>query len=234
MAIAKFEQIKQHIRQEIESGHWPENSRVPSENQLADQFGCSRMTARRALQELSDQGVLVRTQGLGTFVAKLKSQSEMMAIRNIADEIDERGHDYSVIVCEVEQLSADRETAIILGLSEGEPVYSSVLIHLENNLPVQLEQRLVNPALAPGYLECDFQRITPHEFLSEAAPLTEAQHVIEAVSPEPQMMAWLQLADNEPCLQIKRRTFCRKGVVSYARLSHPGSRFRLGGHLTFS
>lgn len=233
MAIAKFEQIKQFVRQQIESGQWPENSRVPSENQLAEQFSCSRMTARRALQELSDLGVLVRTQGLGTFVAQLKSQSSMMAIRNIADEIDERGHDYSVVVCELSEQPVDQESAIILGLKQGDIVYSSVLIHLENGLPVQLEHRLVNPALAPGYLECDFQRTTPHEFLSEAAPLTEAEHVIEAIAPEPQMLEWLQLADNEPCLQIKRRTFSRKGVVSYARLSHPGSRFRLGGHLSF-
>lgn len=233
MAIAKFELIKQFIRQQIESGEWPENSRVPSENQLAEQFHCSRMTARRALQELSSLGVLVRTQGLGTFVAKLKSQSSMMEIRNIADEINERGHAYGVIVYELTELAADRETAIIFGLDQGDNVYSSVMVHLENDLPVQLEQRLVNPRLAPGYLDCDFRRLTPHEFLSDAAPLTEAQHVIEAITPTPQMMQWLKLQVDEPCLQIKRRTFSRQGVVSYARLSHPGSRFRLGGHLTF-
>ncbi len=87
MSTAKFARIKQYISDRIESGEWVEHSRVPSENQLAELFECSRMTARRALTELVDNGVLERSQGLGTFVAEFKSQSSMLSIRNIADEI---------------------------------------------------------------------------------------------------------------------------------------------------
>ena len=96
MATPKFAEIKQYIIGCIESGEWEENARVPSENQLAELFVCSRMTARRALTERTDNGVLECSQGLGTFVAGRKSQSSMLAIRNIADEIKDRGHGYSV------------------------------------------------------------------------------------------------------------------------------------------
>jgi len=234
MAPAKFEQIKQYICQQVENGSWQENDKVPSENCLSEQFVCSRMTARRAITELCDTGLLVRSQGRGTFVATLKSQSSLMEIRNISDEIRDRGHHYSVEIIELKQLAATQEIAITLGVSPESMVYFSSLLHFENELPVQLELRYVNPALAKCYLDNDFAKHTPHEFLSMAAPLTEAEHIIEAIMPDQTQVEQLKLAANEPCLEIKRRTFSSKGVVSFARLIHPSSRFRLGGRFSVS
>ncbi|QQX80221.1 histidine utilization repressor [Shewanella sp. KX20019] len=234
MATPKFAEIKHYIRAQIESGQWAENSRVPSENQLAELFNCSRMTARRSLTELTESGLLERSQGLGTFVAGLKSQSSMMAIRNIADEIKDRGHGYSVQQVSLRQTIATGAIAIALGLEEGGAVFLSVLVHCEQDTPLQLEERFVNPKLVPEYLAQDFSKQTPHEYLSMVAPLTEAKHTIEAKLADDTQLALLQIEATEPCLQISRRTWSRQGVVSFARLIHPGSRFRLGGHLTFS
>ncbi|WP_028773729.1 histidine utilization repressor [Shewanella waksmanii] len=234
MATPKFAAIKQYILTQVESGAWAENTRVPSENQLAEQFNCSRMTARRGLTELTESGVLERSQGLGTFVAGLKSQSSMMAIRNIADEIKDRGHGYSVEQVQLISTQATGAIAIALGLEEGAEVYHSLLVHCEQGVPLQLEGRFVNPALVPDYLAQDFTQQTPHEYLSMVAPLTEAKHTIEAKLAVKQQLDLLGIPAGEPCLQISRRTWSRQGVVSFARLIHPGSRFRLGGHLTFS
>ncbi|MGI3004879.1 histidine utilization repressor [Shewanella algae] len=233
MSTAKFARIKQYISDRIESGEWVEHSRVPSENQLAELFECSRMTARRALTELVDNGVLERSQGLGTFVAEFKSQSSMLSIRNIADEIKARGHGYSVQVLELTAIEALAPIAIALGLEIGSRVFYSVLVHCEEGQPLQLEERFVNPQLIPDYLQQDFNLQTPHEYLSQVAPLTEARHTIEAIVANEQIRARLTIPASEPCLQILRRTWSRQGVVSFARLIHPGSRFRLGGHLTF-
>ncbi|CAM4182801.1 MULTISPECIES: histidine utilization repressor [Shewanella] len=234
MATPKFAEIKQFILTKVESGEWQQHSRVPSENQLAELFTCSRMTARRALTELTESGVLERSQGLGTFVAGLKSQSSMMAIRNIADEIKDRGHGYSVKQLALTQTQATAQIAIALGLEEGSEVFYSVLVHCEQGTPLQLEERFVNPQLVPDYLAQDFSLQTPHEYLSFVAPLTEARHTIEAVVADDVQRERLQITQSEPCLQILRRTWSRQGVVSFARLLHPGSRFRLGGHLTFN
>lgn len=233
MGLAKFAEIKQFILARIESGEWQENSRVPSENQLSEQFNCSRMTSRRALTELVEAGILERTQGLGTFVAGLKSQSSLLNIRNIADEIKERGHGYSVQQLELTQIDAIAPIAIALGLEAGSPVYYSVLVHCEQGVPLQVEERFVNPTLIPEYLQQDFTKQTPHEYLSKIAPLTEARHTVEAVVATEQIQQRLNMGGAEPCLQIIRRTWSRKGVVSFARLVHPGNKFRLGGHLTF-
>ncbi|MBY5993414.1 histidine utilization repressor [Ferrimonas balearica] len=229
--IPKFEAIKRAISSEIEQGQWREHQQVPSENALAERFGCSRMTARRALTELVEQGVLVRSQGLGTFVAPFKSQGSMMAIRNIAEEIRERGHQHSAQLLLLKQVAAEAEVAIALSVPNGSAIFRSCLLHQENGQPVQLEDRYVNPALVPDYLAQGFDRQTPHEYLSQVAPLTQAHHLVEAVAPSEVQQRLLALATPEPCLQICRRTWSSQGVVSYARLLHPGSRFRLGGHL---
>ncbi|ESP94081.1 MULTISPECIES: histidine utilization repressor [Pseudoalteromonas] len=229
----KFAQIKQHIIDQIRAGTWQEHQRVPSENELSDQFKVSRMTARRALSELTEDGVLTRSQGLGTFVASLKSQSSLLEIRNIADEVEERGGNYSCVVLSLESMSAIAPIAIALGVEIDSQVYRSVIVHHENEEPIQVEERFVNPALAPQYLQQNFTTLTPHEYLTHVAPLTEARHTVEAIMPNEEVCQWLNMFNEEPCLQMIRRTWSSQGIVSFARLISPGSKYRLGGHLTF-
>jgi GntR family transcriptional regulator, histidine utilization repressor len=233
MPGSKYQQIKRYILAQIESSAWPENHPVPSENQLASQFSVSRMTARRALQELSEQGVLLRTQGAATCVASLKSQSSMLEIRNIADEILSRKHDYYAQVIELTIIQASEDMAAHFAIKKGQDIYNSRICHFENRIPLQLENRYVNPALVPEYLQQDFSQITPHAYLCEVAPLTEAEHQIEATLPDIATQQSLKINATQPCLQIQRRTWSKDGIVSYAILTHPGNRYRLGGHLTF-
>ncbi|MAG75390.1 MAG: histidine utilization repressor [Colwelliaceae bacterium] len=234
MVLTKFGIIKQFILNKIESGIWPQNAKVPSENELAEQFNVSRMTARRALQELTEQGVLVRTQGAGTFVATFKSQSSLLEINNIADEISARGHHHSAQQLKLNAVTVDDEIAILLGCTSGSQAFYSEILHLENDIPIQLEQRYVNDKLVPTYLEQNFNEITPHEFLSAVAPLTEASHEIEAVLAPAELCRHLAIETHQPCLQVKRRTWARQGVVSVAILTSPGNKYRLGGHIVVS
>lgn len=230
---AKFTVIKEHICHHIESGAWQQHSKVPSENELAEQFSVSRMTARRALQELTEQGLLVRSQGAGTFVATFKSQSSLLEIRNIADEIQERGHEHHAQQLKLAPAKVNEEIAILLGLKEHDSVFYSEVLHFENNKPIQLEQRFVSSKLVPEYLTQDFTQITPHEYLSTEAPLTEATHEIEAVLASNHICHLLEIETLIPCLQVKRRTWSSQGVVSLAVLTAPGNKYRLGSHLTF-
>ncbi len=238
MKPAKFIIIKQYICQKIESGQWSQHSKVPSENELAMQFNVSRMTARRALQELTEQGTLVRSQGAGTFVASFKSQSSVLEIKNIADEVQSRNHQHSAKQLSVKTVKANEEVAIQLNVTENTEVYYSEVLHFETlqsgeQFPIQLEQRYVNPNLVPNYLIQNFSKITAHEYLSSEAPLTEATHEIEAINAGEQLSQLLAINGQQACLQIKRRTWSSQGVVSFAILTSPGDKYRLGGHLTF-
>lgn len=224
----RYQQVKGYVRQRIDSGAWPEDFRVPSENQLVRELGISRMTINRALRELSDEGRIKRVQGVGTFVAGGKPESTLLEIRNIADEIRERGHHHHGRVHLLCREKASVNVAQALELEPGDEVFHSIMIHHENATPVQLEDRYVNPAVAPDYLEIDFTRITPNEYLMQAAPLLEVEHILEAIQPGRDAQELLNIPPGEPCLLLHRRTWSGGQVASRAWLTHPGSRYQLG------
>lgn len=229
MAELPYQILKTHVRERIEAGDWRSGDSIPSENAFAQLFGISRMTVNRALRELTEEKLLRRVPGVGTFVADAPAQSDLLEIRNIADEIRARGHVHEAEVRTLEAIAAPSGVALAFELVPGAKIYHSVILHLENGVPVQLEDRYVNPAVAPGYLEEDFVRTTPNEFLVRVAPLQQVEHVVQAIVPEPEIRAALRLDEGEACLLLTRRTWARGQVASSAWLYHPGSRFRLGG-----
>jgi GntR family histidine utilization transcriptional repressor len=227
-----YARVKQMINQQIQSGTWPPHHRVPSESELVSQLGFSRMTINRALRELTAEGWLVRMQGVGTFVAEPKSQSALFEIHNIADEIASRGHRHHCQVVLLGEEAAGSERALALDMREGQRVFHSLIVHYENDIPVQIEDRFVNALVAPDYLQQDFTQQTPYAYLSQVAPLTEGEHVVEAILAEPEECRLLQISDGEPCLLIRRRTWSGRQPVTAARLIHPGSRHRLEGRFS--
>jgi len=233
MAVSKFQQIKTYILDQIDSGEWQESHPVPSENELAKQFSVSRMTSRRALQELSEEGILERAQGIATCVASLKSQSSLLEINNIADEINARNHVHLSRVITLTEVTADALLAEHFNIAVGDVLFHSRICHFENQQAIQLEDRFVNPVLAPDYLQQDFEKITTHVYLCKVAPLTQAEHVVEAIIPDTDVQHQLRIAFNQACLQIQRRTWSTEGMVSYAVLTHPGNHYRLGGQVGF-
>ncbi|EPJ45729.1 MAG: histidine utilization repressor [Osedax symbiont Rs2] len=230
MSTPRFITIKKFIEDKIDNGQLSPGDRVPSENELCQQFSVSRMTARRALQTLNDDGLLIRTPGIGSFVAEHRPVSTMLEIRNIADEVHSRGHSYKAKIIIMDEVSASEQQAQMLNVDIDSPLFHSVIVHLEDNIPVQWEDRLVNPAMAAEYLQQNFSKVTPNAYLSKVAPLTEASHKIEATLVSAAIAAELQIDNHSPCLQISRRTWSAAGVVSIATLIHPGNRYCLGGH----
>jgi len=224
-----YARVKQMITQQIDSGNWPPHYRVPSESELVSQLGFSRMTINRALREMTADGLLVRMQGVGTFVAEPKSQSALFEVHNIADEIASRGHRHSCKVITLEEEAAGSERALALDMREGQRVFHSLIVHFENDIPVQIEDRFVNALVAPDYLKQDFTLQTPYAYLNQVAPLTEGEHVVEAILAEASECKLLQIEKGEPCLLIRRRTWSGRQPVTAARLIHPGSRHRLEG-----
>ncbi len=227
-----FQQVKDHIVGQIESGKWPPDTRIPSENELIDKLSISRMTIHRALRELTSEGYLTRAQGLGTFVAAPKAQSALLTIRPISDEISKRGGIHTAEVYLLAEEKADLEIAEALGLEPGALVYRSVIVHHADGLPVQLADRYVNPLVAPDFIKQDFSKITPSHYLFQVGPLTRAEHIFEAIIPDLRTRTLLKIGASEPCLLLTRRTWIHEKVASRARLIHPGSRFKIGGIFT--
>lgn len=231
-SVPLYEQIKNLVLSQIANGGWSPAQRIPSEHELVRLVGASRMTVHRALRELTDAGYLVRVQGLGTFVADRRAQGHPLAIRNIADEIAARGHQHSARVMVLERCTATAEVAARFDLRRGHELYHSLLVHLENGLPIQLEDRYVNPAVAPAYLEQDFTTTTPNAYLMQVAPLQSVEHVVQAARPEATTAQVLQMDATEPCLILRRRTWTHGVIATVVTLFHPASRFEMQGHFT--
>ena len=225
---ALYQKIKEYILEQIRSGQWPPESRVPSENQIVETLGVSRMTANRALRELTSEGHLERVQGVGTFVAQRKPQGALLEIKNIADEISAWGGNYQSRVHLLTEETVPLVIAREMGIEPGSLVFHSIIVHCDGNRPLQLSDRYVNPQVAPDYLQQDFSKITPNQYLMSVAPISEVEHVIEAILPDEQAQKLLEVGKYEPCIIIHRRTWSMEMVATKSRFIYPGSRYRLG------
>lgn len=224
-----YQQVKDFIIEQIRSGAWKPESRIPSENEIVSVLNVSRMTAHRALRELTEEGYLFRVQGVGTFVSLRKPESALLEIQSISDEIKRRGGVHSSVVHLMAEERASKEVAAAMELPIGARVFHSILVHLEDEVPIQLSDRYVNPMLAPDYLRQDFTQLTPNQYLMKVVPLTEAEHIIEAQLPDAETQKLLDINSSEPCLVLYRRTWSNGVVATRSRFVHPGSRHRLGG-----
>jgi GntR family histidine utilization transcriptional repressor len=226
---ALYEQIKQHVVKEIDAGLLKPDDRVPSETQLSRTFKASRMTANRALKELTEEGRIVRIQGVGTFVARPKPDAALLEIRSIAKEIADWGGVHSCEVMLLAEESADRDIAARLSLNPGDRVFHSIVLHRDRGVGVQYSERFINPAVAPDYLAQDYTRTTPSDYLLKTAPVQKAEHVIEAVRCPAHLVKHLAIDAAEPCLQLTRRTWSFDQVATYSTMISPGFRYKLKG-----
>jgi GntR family histidine utilization transcriptional repressor len=233
MSEPLYRQVKRHVLERIADGRLGEGAQVPSENELTRAFGISRMTAHRALRELTAEGVLRRVRGAGSFVAAVKPESALFEIRNIAEEIAGRGNRHSCDVLRLAAERADPQAALALEVRPGTRLFRSLLVHRENDAPVQVEDRIVAAGFAPGYLKQDFRRLTPNQYLMSLRAPDRVEHVVETAMPDRRLQKLLAIAASEPCLVLTRRTWCAGEVVTRARLIHPGSRYRLAGRQDF-
>lgn len=227
--LPAYEQIKSYIKAQISEGQWLPGDAVPSESALQKKFGLSRMTVNRAVKELAVEGVVTRVRGSGTVVAQLHQISSTLQVRDIREEVLERGHTPGARVLLVERVKADKALAQTFEVRVNSTLFHSVIVHLENGIPIQLEDRYVNPQSAPHYLEQDFTVMTPTRYLIDHAPVTQASYTISAAPATRAQAQELAVGEGEACLLMTRTTVSGQAVASHARLLYPGTRYRFHG-----
>jgi len=223
-----YQQLKDHVLQMIEAEHWRGGDMIPPEEQLAKEFGLSRMTVNRAMRELVTERVLMRIRGSGTFVADTRYQSTLIEVRSIADEIKSRGDTYSSKLLLL-QRTDDIAMIQTLGLPPDGPAYHSRIVHFENDVPIQLEDRHVNGLVFPGYINQSFENETPNEYMTGIAPAQGVEYWVTARQAPAFVRQALKMAIGEPCLVLHRRTRVRGTVATDVVLWHPASRYQLSG-----
>ncbi len=219
-----YQQVKSYVLDHIQKGSWPIHSKIPSEHTLVDDLSMSRMTIHRALRELTQEGILTRIQGVGTYVAQPENHETSLILPDIEAYVAQRGGVYSKSVLFHQKDPLDHEQALLLGLKEGDQAYRSYLIHKENGLPVLLEDRYVTPHILPDYIDQDFATLSTEAYLEARCSLLSHKYQLSVQISNQEIHHFMELDRPTPCLCLGKRTWTGNQLLSSARLLYPGNR----------
>jgi GntR family histidine utilization transcriptional repressor len=222
-----FEDIKDFIKKQIDDGVYKVGDKIPTEMELAKTFNTSRQTVNKALRDLVLDDIIERFPRSGSFVKEKIAQSSILDLKNISDEIKERGNTYTNKLVSLNKIKADERIAKVLHVVKDQEVYISQIIHYENGVPVRFDTRYIKPSSAPEYINQTFKNTTPAQFLKQHCPVQSVQNTIEAVIVNQEIQDYLDITKSEPCLKISRVVTSNEEVASYSKLYYPSSRYKL-------
>lgn len=234
MSQPLFKEIKDFIIQQISEQKYLPDEKIPTEMELAEMFNTSRQTANKAVRELVLEGRVVRFPRSGTFVTHTKAQTSILDLNIISEEVKQRGNKYSNELLCLEEIKANEQIALVLGVVKDQKIFVSKMIHKENDVPVRFDVRYIKPSVAPEYLKQDFKITTPSEYLQKNCPVEKVDNSIEAILVNENIQKYLDIEENEPCLLISRTVVSNDEVASYSKLFYPSSRYKLSSVLESS
>lgn len=135
-----YKQLEDTLREEMDSGRWPHGKRLPTENELSEQYQVSRVTVRKALDELSKQGYLMRKPGKGTFVAEKKFQRGLSGVLCYTDMCHVLGYTPGAKTIKIALEDPTEEEAVQLGLKKDDQLLVVERLRMADGKPVLLEK----------------------------------------------------------------------------------------------
>ena len=243
--IPAYQRIKNAILDNIHSGKWQAGKAISTEMALAEEFSVSRMTVNRALKELSEERVLERRQGSGTFVAQQQFNHTFVEVRNIAQDLQSANKNYRAEVVSKRALTAemlddelrrkfgiDENTARAqLDGSDAAVLYEVKIIHFADDQPIQFEERWVDAKKVPAFIEQDFSVVNTSDYLIAKSPLESGSYTIRALAAPDDIAEFLQIASQSPTLVLRRQTYSAGSTVTFVKMWHAGSRYQFSGEL---
>lgn len=197
-----YKQLMQKLRGDIAAGVYPVNSRIPSEQELCETYQVSRVTVRKALTELTQEGLLKRHQGKGTFVSIPKLCKDLKDVNSFHDACRMRGCVPGTRVIHAQLTRAEEEDVRELLCAEGEQVVELIRLRLADNVPVMLE---VNhfPARYAFLLEEDLTRSLYAVLEEHGVEAAQALHEIALCYAGPSQAKHLDVAPGDALLNLR-------------------------------
>jgi GntR family transcriptional regulator len=224
-----YVQLKDALQADIRSGLYAAHHRLPSERELSQQYGVSRMTARQALLEMAHDGAIYTRMGKGTFVAEPKIDQELRALTGFSHEVRARGGRPASLVLEARVMAPPADIAWQLRLSSGSDEVSCLTrLRLADGLPLAVETVYVPFSLCPALLAHDFAAESLYDVLERdyGLRLTQAAQTIEAALAGPRELELLQLAHPAAVLRMQRLTLAGMVPVEYVISAYRGDRYK--------
>ena len=230
-----YYQLKELLREKIAAGAWKPGELVPSERELSERYDISRMTARQALNELVDEGLVYREQGRGTFVAEPKLVQRLARLTGYTDDMRERSLQPGAQVLRLEMIEAPLHVAAMLRIQAGAPVVLLERLRLADEVPMAVETSHLHFDGVEGLLGEDFANNSLYHVLSTKYNIipTRAEQQIEAALCDQHRQGALQVETGAPVLHTIRVTFDQRDrPFEYVDSIYRGDRYVFHVELT--
>lgn len=218
--IPLYYQIEAYIQEQIRTGKLSPEERLPTEQWYCSFFGVSRMTVRRALQELISSGVLERRRGQGPAVAPICPAPPRTHYFSLYDSFAERGVRLTTQVLSLENIPAQEQEARRLGVSSGAPLLSLCRIRHAEGSPIAyqhtyLRQSPCGHAIRPSALKSSSLYAVLEK---QNVFIHHADQRFSACSADPALAELLGVEVNAPLLYAERTSYLRDGTtLEYSR-----------------
>ena len=220
-----WEQVRADVLARIQSRHWPPGCLIPTEADLAAEFGVARATVNRALRDLADAGLLERRRRAGTRVAALPVRRATFDIPVIRQEVAARGQTHSFRLLDMVRAVPPVPVASRIGWPTDRPMLWLETLHLADGLPFAHEMRWLNPDVLPHRPVPDFRTISVNEWLVENVAYARGDIAFYAENADPRAAEVLGVPPGAALLVTERTTFGPDAPITFVRLVHgPGYR----------
>ena len=223
--INNWQGVQNEVLRRINSRQWKPGDLVPSETDLAREFGCARATVNRALQAVADSGLIDRRRKAGTRVTIHPVRKATLSIAIIKREIEQKGlvYGYALINEKLEQPSFAIRAH--MQLSEDSKILHIHALHMANGKPYVFEDRWINIKSVPDVANADFSQQSPNQWLVENAPFTRGDIAFSAIVAAKKEAEILSCARGEALFSIERSTWDLDQAITWVRLTFaPGYR----------
>ena len=221
----KSDRVRQHLLDMIEDGLGP-HDKLPTERQLADELGVSRLTVRRALSELTVQNLVYRIQGSGTFVRPSRI-AKSIELTSFSEDMRSRGLVPGSVAIEIAEEPAGAQLAAVLELSPGTLVTSVRRVRTADGTRMCLEQLQLPTHFVPGLTSQDLTG-SLYELLAAryGIVIDRADQSIRATVLDPEDAARLGVPAYSPAFEVKRIAIDNRGrPVERAVSRYRGDRY---------
>ncbi len=232
--VPRYHQLKEILRERIRTGEWKPGDLIPSERELSEQYGISRMTARQAITDLVNEGIFFREQGKGTFVTRHKITQQLMRLTGFTEDIRARGQQPSTKVLVAQMHPADDITAERLHIDVGQMIFSLQRLRLADGEPLAIESSQLSFKGCERLVEEDLEHNSLYQLLESqyGIPLVEAEQELEAGLAGNEEARLLQISQGSAVLYIRRTTFTdRNQPIEYAKSIYCGNKYTFYTHL---
>jgi GntR family transcriptional regulator len=229
-----YHQLYELLRTDIIRGEWQPGDMLPSESELIEQYGVSRITVRQALETLVNDGLIYRQRGRGTFVAHPTVAQGLSRIISFTEDMRQRGFKPGTEVLFHGLAPASAEIAQQLQVEPGEELARIERLRLADGEPMSIEQSHLVHRYCPGVLQHDYSENPLRQILEDdyGIRLVRARQVIRAISAPAKLAKKLSIPARAAMLYIERVSYSMENVpIEFLRVYHRGDRYALYNEL---